>query len=274
MDTDALAATLRQIEATGDLDRVKIIYCVSYFQNPMGVSLSLPRRRRLAELAQRFSRRHRIVVLEDAAYKELGFTDEVPPPIKSFDPRNEFVAFTSTFCKPFSAGLKTGYGVLPPELMTAVLRQKGNHDFGSANLPQWIISTAIARGDFDRHLQVVRAGYARKKNILAEAIRTHFPPQTRWIDPAGGLYIWAELPAAIPTGPHSEFFRRALERQVLYVPGEHCFFPAAGVEPPSSAMRLSYGVCDDTHIAEGGQRLGRLACEMLAEAKVGSGLSQ
>jgi 2-aminoadipate transaminase len=270
MDVDALEDVLRRIEADGDLERVKLIYCVSYFQNPMGVSLSAERRPRMLKLAKRFSERagHRIFVLEDAAYKELHFSDVPPPPIKSFDTTNEWVLFAQTFCKPFSAGMKTGFGVLPPEIMVPVLRQKGNHDFGSPNLNQMIISRAIDRGDYDRHVERVRAGYASKKQVMAEAIREHFPSETKWYDSAGGLYIWAELPEQICTSPGSPYFDQALRREVLYVPSEHFYYPDSGAPPCRSGMRLSFGVAGRDQIAEGIKRLGALACEMLQEQPV------
>ncbi len=268
MDVDALEQALEELDRAGQLARVKLVYCVSYFQNPMGVSLSLQRRQRMVRVVQRFSRDHRIFVLEDAAYKDLRFTEPGLPPIKKFDPTNEWVLYTSTFCKPFSAGMKSGFGVLPREVLAPVLRQKGNHDFGSSNLNQMVISLAIARGDYDRHLAKVRSGYRRKKDVMASGIREHFPAQTRWYDPGGGLYIWAELPADLPTGPDSPFFKAALQRGVLYVPGEFCFYPDSGCEPCRSAMRLSYGVAETDKVAEGIRRLGVLACEMLESAKV------
>ena len=44
-----------------------------------------------------------------------------------------------TFSKTLSPGLKTGYGVLPRELVNPILTLKANHDFGSANLNQRLI---------------------------------------------------------------------------------------------------------------------------------------
>jgi len=266
MDVDALDAALAEIDAAGDLHRVKLIYCVSYFQNPMGVSLSGPRRERIVEIAQRYSRDHRIFILEDAAYKELRFAEPGLPPIKTYDPTNEWVLYTGTFCKPFSAGLKVGFGILPEEVLVPVLRQKGNHDFGSANFNQMIVSRAIERGDYDRHVVTVREGYRHKKTVMADAIREHFPEQTRWYDPGGGLYIWTEFPPQIATGPNSCYFTGALERGVLYVPGEYAFYADSGAAPCRSAMRLSYGVAPADAVAEGAKRLGQLACELLDQA--------
>src|SRR5262249_33580789 len=73
MRTDALEAELRKLEQAGKLHRVKLIYVVSYYENPSGISLSAERRKALVEIARRWSRSQPIFVLEDAAYRELRY---------------------------------------------------------------------------------------------------------------------------------------------------------------------------------------------------------
>jgi 2-aminoadipate transaminase len=136
MDTGALEALLERLRRSGELPHVKVIYTVDYFQNPTGLTLSVERRKKLVELAKRYSTAHRILILEDAAYRELRFDGPDLPSVKSFDPTNEYVAYTSTFSKPCAPGLKTGYALLPPDVMDPVLHLKGSHDFGSTNLAQ------------------------------------------------------------------------------------------------------------------------------------------
>ena len=113
MDADALESLLRRLERSGELGRVKLIYTCDYYQNPTGLTLSLERRRRLLELARRYSRTRRILILEDGAYRELRYEGDDLPSIKSFDVHNEYVVWTSTFSKPLAPGLKTGYGIVP-----------------------------------------------------------------------------------------------------------------------------------------------------------------
>src|ERR1041385_8188220 len=131
MDVEAVGSLLARLEESGDLSSVKFIYCTSFFDNPTGLSLSAPRRKRLVEIVRQFSREHRILILEDAAYRELRYDGEALPSIKSFDPQNQYTILTQTFSKPFAPGLKLGYTVMPHSLMDPILHQKGNHDFGS-----------------------------------------------------------------------------------------------------------------------------------------------
>src|SRR5262245_16852545 len=152
MDTEALAEVLGRLDKAGDLERVRLIYTVDYFQNPSGRTLSLPRRRRLLELAQRYSRKQRIIILEDAAYRELRYEGPDLPTIKSLDRTNSHVVLAMTFSKPLAPGLKTGYGLMPRDLVTPFLRLKGNHDFGSNNLTLHLLERLLENGAYDRHV--------------------------------------------------------------------------------------------------------------------------
>src|SRR5437899_824140 len=122
MNTDAIEELLTRLEKTGELDPLRLIYTCDYFQNSSGRTLSLPRRQHMLELARRFSRRQRIFILEDAAYRELRYDGVDIPSIKSFDTDNTHVILAMTFSKSLSPGLKTGYGFLPRELVGLFLR--------------------------------------------------------------------------------------------------------------------------------------------------------
>jgi 2-aminoadipate transaminase len=106
MRVDALEETLRTLRDRGELGRVKAIYTVDYYQNPTGLTLSAERRVAMLELARRFSESHRILILEDAAYRELYYdaADLPPASIKSMDDDNAFVGYFGTFSKPYAPG--------------------------------------------------------------------------------------------------------------------------------------------------------------------------
>jgi len=125
MDVDALEALLARLARSGELDRVKMIYTVDYFQNPTGLTLSVARRPRLVELARRFSTKQRILILEDAAYRELRYSGDDVPSVKKWDSGNEFVVYASTFSKPCAPGLKTGFAMMPRDLVSPSATSRG-----------------------------------------------------------------------------------------------------------------------------------------------------
>jgi 2-aminoadipate transaminase len=269
MNTDALEELLTRLEEAGELPRVKLIYTVDYFQNPTGLTLSLPRRRRVLELAQRFSKSQRILILEDAAYRELRFAGVDVPSIKSFDSANEHVILAMTFSKPMAPGLKTGYGVLPRDLVGPLLRFKGNHDFGSCNLVQHLLDRLMETGVYHRHVAHLREVYRAKRDTLLDALADEFPPALspfRWTRPDGGIYVWLRGPQSLATGPGSPFMDAALREGVLYVPGAFCYAKDGVV--PNNEARLCYGVASPDELREAVRRLGAAAREVLPADKI------
>lgn len=242
MDMDALEDLLRQLDRSGELDRVKLIYTCDYFQNPSGRTLALERRPRLVELARRFSRRHRLLILEDAAYRELGFGERGLPSVKSFDEGNRHVIYAGTFSKSCSPGVKTGWSAMPRDLVPAVLRLKGIHDFGSANLTQHLLDRFMASGAYDRHVARLKLAYRSKCQVLLEALEAHFGgiDGATWTRPEGGMFVWLKLEGH-NTGPKGRLLNAALQEGMLYVPGEFCHVPDANGRLPQNEMRLCFG---------------------------------
>jgi 2-aminoadipate transaminase len=261
LNTDALAELLARLERTGELERLRLIYTCDYFQNPSGLTLSLPRRQHLLELARRYSRQHRVLILEDAAYRELRYEGPDLPSIKSFDTANEYVILGLTFSKPCAPGLKTGYGLLPRDLVGPVLRLKGNHDFGSNNFTQHLLLRLLQTGAYDRHVAELCDVYRDKRDALLEALAQEFGtwPGVHWTHPDGGMYVWLTFPPGVSTGPDSPLMRAALGEGVLYVPGQFCYVNGENGPVPDNEARLSFGVAQPEQIREAVRRLARAA---------------
>ncbi len=256
---ERLESLLADLADRGELHRVKILYVIPDHQNPTGITLAPERRPALLDVVRRYSHDHRILVIEDAAYRELTYEGEPAASLKSYDPANELVALCQTFSKPFSPGLKTGYGLLPRDLVSPVLLQKGGHDFGSANFPQHLLQEAMEEGLYHDHVAALRRAYAAKRDAMLEALASAFrdfpPGSVRWTRPAGGLYVWVTLPEDVATGPRSALFRRAVDRGVLYVPGTYCYPDDPQRRVPGHTLRLSFGSPTVEQIRTGVHRL-------------------
>jgi 2-aminoadipate transaminase len=264
---DGVRRAVEKLRGEGRLERLKLIYVMTYFQNPTGLTLSAEKRRELFDIAVQLRDDAPVYILEDGAYRPLCYEGEPGPPMKNFDTANDTVIYAETFCKPFSAGLKTGFGILPDALLAPVLHDKANMDFGSPNFAQCIIDQAIREGRYERHLEVVRRGYRTKLNTMLDALDEDMPEAVRWTRPQGGLYVWVTLPPGIDTGREAPFFRHALDRGVLYVPGEFCFYPEPGREKPRNCMRLSFGVAPPEKIREGVRRLAAAVADAAGQAQ-------
>ncbi|MBA3316139.1 MAG: PLP-dependent aminotransferase family protein [Planctomycetota bacterium] len=259
MQPEALDAKLAELNAAGELNRVKLIYLVSDFENPSGYSLSAERRRQIVEIANKWSREQRIHILEDAAYRELRYDGDPSPSVRSCDATGESVIYAGTFSKSFSPGLRVGFGIAPNGLVEAICARKGNEDFGSAHLNQQIVATVLEEGWYVPHTNVVRMGYRTKRDALLAALDREFAglDGVTWVRPDGGLYVWMSLPERIDTGFESSLFERASKiEQVMYVPGELCYGDESGTRPRHQ-MRLSFGVLDPHSLSEAVARLAR-----------------
>ncbi len=260
LDLPALAGLLAGMAASGERSRLKAVYFVSYFSNPSGRTLDVAEKRGLAATLRAAG--CVVPVIEDAAYRELGYDSasaRAVPGILGDAAWDGFpLLYTGTLTKPFASGLKVGFGVCPvPAWRAAMLHVKGHHDFGSGNFAQAILEQAVRSGDFESQLAVLRRAYLEKRDALHAALTAAGLPEVgwRWRIPEGGLYLWLEAPAGLDTGFESAFCRACLDEGVLYVPGELCF----GDHAPKNTVRLSYGVLPVAALAEAGARFTRAA---------------
>lgn len=258
LSLEHLEATLEALRRGGDLHRVKLLYLVSYFQNPTGVTTRFGKKQEALDILHRYERAagHPIYLMEDAAYRELRFAGADEPSSLASRRKGSRVIYVGTYSKPFATGARVGFGVLPEPVFTAVERIKGNHDFGTSSLLQHLLGTALSTGCYDRHLAELQRRYRRKAGIMAAAARRHFPAAVEWREPQGGLYLWARLPRNMAAGLRSRFFRRALARGVLYVPGSLCYARDPRRRKPGHEMRLSFGGAAPAQITAGMARLG------------------
>lgn len=241
MDVAAVEDLLRRGE------RPALIYSVTDGNNPLAVSLSLEKRRRLAELARRF----RVPVIEDDPYGFIYYDDTPPPPLRAFEA--EWVWYAGTFSKILAPALRTGWLVVPEALVPHLAIIKEASDIDMAPLSQRVISAYLDTGQLPGHVAGLRCEYARRRDAMLGALRASFPTSARWHEPRAGLFIWVELPEAVDS---EELLRNSIEHEkVAFIPG-HDF----DVRPGASArncIRLNFTNATLEQIEEGIARLGR-----------------
>jgi 2-aminoadipate transaminase len=258
MIPDGLEEQLQTLQRMGESDRVKAIYLVNYFDNPRGITMPAERISQVIAIAQRWSHTHRIHVIADEAYRELRYQGDDEASALLLDEEGETVIVAGTFSKSFSPGIRVGWGILPRHLVKPVCDQKGNIDFGSPNLNQQLMRRVLERGIFELHVDRIRNQYTEKLSAMLDAAEEFLGPLegVRWTRPDGGLYIWAELPEEIDTGPDGELFQKSVDQGVLYVPGQYAF-AAEGSPVQRNTMRLSFGVQTCQRIHDGMAALSR-----------------
>jgi len=225
--------------------RPKVVYTIPDHQNPAGVSLARERRELLVELASR----HGFLIVEDVAYRELGFDGEAEPSLWSLAP--DVVLQAGTTSKTLFPGVRLGWAVGPAEVSAQLVSAKQNTDQCAGALGQRLFEEYVRRGWIDEQLTQSRLLYRRKCERMLAALERHMPAGTRWTSPQGGFFSWLTLPNGEDA---ADFARRAVERGVAVVPGS-LFFPDG---QGGDNVRLSFSLVDEAVIDEGIERLASL----------------
>ena len=226
----------------------KLLYIIPDHQNPTGLSLSEERRRALVEVC----RRHRLLLVEDVAYRELGFNGSAPPSLWSLAP--DMVVQIGTFSKIFMPGVRLGWAVGPAAVVKAMTAAKQNSDQCSGALGQMLMARYLTGGHMARTLITARALYQRRAGAMLDALTAHMPEGVTWTRPDGGFFVWLTAPEHVDTRALAS---RAVRMGVAYVPGAPFYTDARG----SNELRLSYSRADETDIEEGVKRLATLLGE-------------
>ena len=240
LDPDGLERALAHGE------KPAFLYTIPTFQNPSGRTLSAERRRRVAELAAE----HELLVLEDDPYGLVRFEGEAPPSLFELE-GGVNVAYSSSFSKTVSPGVRVGYFVVPADL-AAVLEAIANSTYISPPfLTQATVLEFIRRGSFEPNLARVCGLLAARRDAMLAALEREFPADARWSRPEGGYFLWLDLPGGADAG---ELLERATAAGVTFVKGAD-FFPGAGGE---SSVRLAYSFASIEEIGEGIAKLAEL----------------
>jgi len=223
--------------------RPKVLYTIPDFQNPTGLTMSASRRSELVALARRYG----FLILEDVAYRDLGFEHAPPDSLWSMAP--DVVLQAGTFSKIFCPGFRMGWAAGPAEIISRLVVAKQNSDQCSGALGQRMLEEYGRGGHMERQIVASRALYARRAALMGQALTAHMPEGTTWTTPQGGFYIWLTAPDGVDTVALSEAARA---RDVAYVPGR----PFYSGDDGAAQIRLSYSRVADELIEEGIRRIG------------------
>ena len=256
INLDDLDAVCLRERASGG--RVNLLYLVPNFQNPAGILLSLEKRARLLEWAER----HNMLIVEDDPYGELYFDDVATAaetrPLKA-DDRNGRVIYLSTFSKTLAPGFRVAWVAAPAPIVERFDTAKQSMDLMCGILDQRVVHQSIVRGVLARQAAPLRKLYRQRRDVMEQTLRGEFGDRLTWIQPKGGFFLWAKLADGYACEPLLE---KALEQGVIFVIGSAFCVDGSG----GDRVRLSFSWPTPERIREGARRLARAMAPISASA--------
>jgi 2-aminoadipate transaminase len=236
----------------------KFMYVLPNFQNPGGTTLAEGRRHELVLLADRYG----VPIIEDDPYGQLRYEGEHLTPLVVLDRDNlrrddgysiGNVIYLSTFSKTLAPGLRLGWIVAPPEVISKLVQLKQGADLHTSTFVQ-MVAYEVARDSFlDEHIKVIRRVYGERRDVMLSALKENFPPEVTWTRPQGGLFLWVTLPEKLDC---HQLFQAAIKENVAFVPGDSFYAGNGLADEGRRHFRLNFSNASAEQIREGIRRLG------------------
>ena len=246
VQTDTLEALIAE-------HKPKFVYLIPTFGNPSGGLLSPERRKKVLELAVKYD----TLIVEDDPYGDLYFNAAPPPSLLALSAQvpgsRDLLVHCGSLSKVLSPGLRVGWMIAPPELLGKATMCKQFSDAHTSTFAQATAAQYLKAGRMPATLAHVRKVYAERALAMGNALRKDLGAAVEFVQPQGGLFVWARLTGAggkVKDG--AEFAKRAIDKGVAFVPG----VPFYASNPDTSTLRLSFATADVAKIEEG---VGRLA---------------
>ena len=230
----------------------KFVYLIPTFGNPSGATLSLARRKQVLEMAVK----HQTLIVEDDPYGDLYFGEAPPPSLLALSAQvpgsRELLAYCGSLSKVLSPGLRVGWMVGPAALLANATMCKQFSDAATSTFAQATAAQYLKAGRMPATLAKVRSVYGERAQVMGDALRQHLGDAIEFVQPQGGLFVWARLTGAggkVADG--NVLAKRAIEKGVAFVPGT----PFYCANPDAATLRLSFATADVDKIREGVVRL-------------------
>jgi 2-aminoadipate transaminase len=244
MDDDGLIP--ESLEKVLKNNIIKFIYLVPTFQNPTGRSISLERRKNIAEIIIKYN----ALLIEDDPYSELRYSGKPLPPIATFAPDN--VLYSSSLSKVFAPGLRIGFYIAPEIIRKWLVLVKQGVDLHTSTFNQALAAEYISGGHLKSHLPKIIKLYKPKQDAMVNAIEKYFPSGFKTAKSDGGMFLWVKGPAGFDM---MNIYYKAIDNKVAFVPGKFFYTNQdEGIE----TMRLNYTMADIENIISSVKKLGSL----------------
>lgn len=225
----------------------KFLYVIPNFQNPMGTTMSLEKRKKTYELAKKYG----VLILEDNPYGDLRFAGEMVAPIKSFD-EDGIVVYAASLSKIIAPGMRVAVAIGHKTLLQKMTVAKQVADVHSNVWAQRVMDRFLRETDMNEHLTRLQAIYRAQATLMLKEMDEHFHPSVKYTRPEGGMFIWVTFPDGVDV---NDFVQDAIKQKVAVVPGAAFL---CDDKAPCQSIRMNFSTPTKENIIKGVRILGEL----------------
>lgn len=226
----------KELETILKTTDVKLVYVMTSFQNPTGISYSQDKKLQLLYLAQRYN----CYILEDEYLSELRYYGESDLPIKALDGSNR-VIYLKSFSKIFMPGIRLGFLITPGKISNMVLSAKHNTDISTSSLMQRAFDLYLRKKKWVKHIEMMKNIYHDRYDITVGILKKNLD-FIQFKEPDGGIHIWGKTDI-----DSSILYAAAREKGVLITPGRIFYLD----DRSTNYFRISYAGVESEEIYKG-----------------------
>ena len=226
----------------------RLVYVTPSHQFPMGMTMSMPRRRALLAWAQR----HDAAVVEDDYDTQFRYVDRPLEPIQALNTGR--VVYVGSFSKTLSPSIRLGFAVVPPSLAEPIAALRQLIDWHPPTVLQAALAGFIEDGLLDKHIRRSGRAYAERHQLLAEALSGPLSAHLTARTAHAGLHIAALL----RVGLREDAILHAAARHGIGMMGLQQFFHAS---PPRQGLLLGFSAITTTDLPVALRTLGQILAD-------------
>ena len=223
----------------------RIVYVTPSHQYPLGMTMSMPRRRALL----RWAERHDAAVIEDDYDTEFRYVDRPLEPLQALD-ANGRVVYVGSFSKTFSPSVRLGFAVVPQPLAGPIAALRQLIDWHPPIAMQTALASFINDGLLDKHIRRSRRVYAERHHILTEALSGSLAEHLTARASNAGLHVAAVLRGGLC---EKEVLQAAAGHGIVISGLRDCFYTC----PAQSGLLIGFGAASTTDLRAALRTLGR-----------------
>ncbi|MCH8620013.1 PLP-dependent aminotransferase family protein [Undibacterium sp. TS12] len=227
---------------------VRAVVAMPNFQNPLGCAMPEKNKRRLLKLVEQ----HDLALIEDDVFGDLSHQQERPQPVKAWD-RQGRVIYCGSCSKSLAPGFRIGW-IAGGRYQARITSLKLTSSLITPLFEQAVLAEFMQSGALPSHIRKLRERLAANIPLAKAAIERYFPLGTQVVSPAGGWWLWLELPEQVDS---LVLLRRAVGQGIAFTPGS--LFSGSGKY--ANYLRMNIGRPWGREMEQGIKVLGKLARE-------------